>query len=64
MDEDRKEGIRKGIGEHMKMNLHSAGKMGWICGTESREHGDVIAEGISTLDSDSPGARVWTRQRC
>jgi hypothetical protein len=50
----RRRGIRMGIGENMKTNLHAARRTGWICGTESREHGDVIAKGTSTSASDSP----------
>jgi hypothetical protein len=63
-DGEREKGNRRGIGEDNEPEVHSVRKMGRTQGIGMKEHGDVIAEGISTSDSDSPLAGEWNREGC
>jgi hypothetical protein len=63
-DEEREEGNGRGIGEDNEPDVHSVRRMGRTQGIGMKEHGDVIAEGISTSASDSPLAGAWNREGC
>jgi hypothetical protein len=63
-DGEREKGDRRGSGEDNEPDVHSVRRMGRAQGTRMNEHGDVIAEGISTSASDSPLAGEWNHEEC
>jgi hypothetical protein len=63
-DGKREEGNGRGIVEDNEPDVHSVRRMGRTQGIGMKEHGDVIAEGISTSASDSALAGEWNRKGC